>query len=134
MSVVLLDTNIVSFIFKGSDYADPYEPLLTGRELAISFMSIGELYHWAFTRQWGVRRITELEKYLSNYLIIPSDQALCQEWGRLRAEAHRTGRAISAQDAWIAATAIRHDLELVTHNLKDFQGLANLRLILPNQR
>jgi tRNA(fMet)-specific endonuclease VapC len=133
MSTILLDTNVASFIFKDSDYATPYKPLLNGHELAISFMNIAELYQWAFMRQWGDRRIAQLEQYLSNYLVIPSDQALCQEWGRLRSEAHRTGRAISAQDAWIVATAIRHNLELVTHNLKDFQCLPKLRLIVPSQ-
>ncbi len=132
MSLVLIDTNIASFIFKGSAYAEPYEALLNGRELALSFMSIAELYQWAFIRQWGDRRISQLEQYLSNYLVIPIDNRLCQEWAKLRAETQQSGRALSPQDAWIAATAIRHDIELATHNLKDFQGLRNLRLILPN--
>jgi predicted nucleic acid-binding protein len=47
MSLVLIDTNIASFIFKGSAYAKPYEALLNGQELALSFMSIAELL-WLF--------------------------------------------------------------------------------------
>jgi len=39
MSLILIDTDIASFIFKGSDYADPYLPLLSGQELALSFMT-----------------------------------------------------------------------------------------------
>ncbi|MEH2423539.1 MAG: hypothetical protein V7K48_22285 [Nostoc sp.] len=35
MSLLLIDTDIASFIFKGSDYADPYLPLLSSQELAI---------------------------------------------------------------------------------------------------
>ena len=132
MSIILVDTNIASFILKGSDYAEPYEIILSGHELALSFMSVAELYQWAFIRKWGDRRIIQLEQCLSNYLIIPTDQLLCQEWAKLRAELQQTGRAISSQDAWIAATAIRHNLELVTHNLKDFQGLPKLRLITPS--
>ena len=46
MSTVLIDTDIASFIFKGSNYADPYSPLLSGQELAISFMTIAELFQW----------------------------------------------------------------------------------------
>jgi hypothetical protein len=34
MSLLLIDTDIASFIFKGSDYADPYISLLGGHELA----------------------------------------------------------------------------------------------------
>lgn len=131
MSIILVDTNIASFILKGSDYAESYEVLLNGHELALSFMSVAELYQWAFIRKWGDRRIIQLEQYLSNYLIIPTDHLLCQEWAKLRAESQQIGRAISSQDAWIASTAIRHNLELVTHNLKDFQGLPKLRLITP---
>ena len=131
MSVILIDTNIASFILKGSNYVEPYEIILSGHELALSFMSVGELYQWAFVRKWGDRRIIQLEEYLSNYLIIPTDHLLCQEWAKLRAESQQIGRAISSQDAWIAATAIRHNLELVTHNLKDFQGLPKLSLITP---
>lgn len=42
MSLILIDTDIASFVFKGSDYADPYLPLLSGQELALSFMTIAE--------------------------------------------------------------------------------------------
>lgn len=132
MSLLLIDTNIASFIFKGSDYADPYIPLLSGHELALSFMTVAELFQWAILRQWGDRRVAQLEQYLSNYLIIPVDQPLCREWAQIRADQQSAGRVISPQDAWIAATAIRHDLSLVTHNIKDFREIPNLRLITPS--
>ena len=57
MSIILIDTNIASFILKGSDYAEPYEIILSGHELALSFMSVTELYQWAFIHKWGDRRI-----------------------------------------------------------------------------
>lgn len=131
MSLLLIDTNIASFIFKGSDYADPYIPLLSGHELALSFMTVAELFQWAILRQWGDRRVAQLEQYLSNYVIIPVDQLLCREWAQIRADQQSAGRVISPQDAWIAATAIRYDLSLVTHNIKDFREILNLRLITP---
>ncbi len=132
MSLLLIDTDIASFIFKGSDYADPYVPLLSGNELALSFMSVAELFQWAILLQWGDRRLAQLEQYLSNYLIIPVDRPLCREWAQIRADRQSAGRVISPQDAWIAATALRHDLPLVTHNTKDFLEILNLRLITPS--
>jgi tRNA(fMet)-specific endonuclease VapC len=131
MSLLLIDTDIVSFILKGSDYTDPYMPLLSGHELAVSFMTIAELFQWANLRQWGDRRLVQLEQYLSNYLIIPVDRPLCREWAQIRANRQRAGRPISAQDAWIAATALRHNLPLVTHNVKDVLDIINLQLITP---
>jgi tRNA(fMet)-specific endonuclease VapC len=132
MSLLPIDTDIASFIFKGSDYANPYVPLLSGHELALSFMSVAELFQWAILRQWGNRRLAQLEQYLSNYLIIPVDRPLCREWAQIRADRQSAGRVISPQDAWIAATALRHDLPLVTHNTKDFLEIPNLRLITPS--
>ena len=132
MSIVLIDTNIASFVFKGSDYAAPYLPLLTGQELALSFMTIAELFQWAILRQWGDRRLVQLEQYLANYVVIPVDQPLCRAWAQIRADRQRMGRIISSQDAWIAATAIRHGLPLVTHNMKDFQDIPNLQLMFPS--
>jgi tRNA(fMet)-specific endonuclease VapC len=131
MSLLLIDTDIASFILKGSDYTDPYMPLLSGHELAVSFMTIAELFQWANLRQWGDRRLVQLEQYLSNYLIIPVDRPLCREWAQIRANRQRAGRPISAQDAWIAATALRHNLPLVTHNVKDVLDIINLQLITP---
>lgn len=131
MSLLLIDTDIASFIFKGSDYVNSYLPLLSGHELALSFMTVAELFQWAILRQWGNSRLVQLEQYLSNYVIIPVDQPLCQKWAQVRVDRQSVGRAISPQDAWIAATALRHDLPLVTHNVKDFREIPNLRLITP---
>jgi tRNA(fMet)-specific endonuclease VapC len=35
MSLLLIDTDIASFIFKGSNHADPYQPLLSGNEATL---------------------------------------------------------------------------------------------------
>lgn len=131
MSLILIDTDIASFILKGSDYANPYRLLLDGHELALSFMTVAELFQWAILRQWGDWRLAQLEQYLSSYVIIPVNQPLCREWAQTRADRQGAGRVISPQDAWIAATALRYDLPLVTHNVKDFLEIPNLRLITP---
>ncbi|MDJ1178681.1 type II toxin-antitoxin system VapC family toxin [Roseofilum sp. BLCC_M91] len=132
MAVILIDTDISSFIFKGSNYAQPYMPLLIGHQLALSFMTVAELFQWAVVRQWGDRRMRQLESYLLNYLVIPTDQPLCRQWAKIRGDRQRIGKPISPQDAWIAATALRHDLPLVTHNAKDFVEIPNLRLLTPS--
>lgn len=53
MSTVLLDTNIISFLFKGDTRVVAYAPLLQGNRLAISFMTVAELFEWAAVRKWG---------------------------------------------------------------------------------
>jgi tRNA(fMet)-specific endonuclease VapC len=129
MDVVLLDTNIVSFLLKGDSRARSYAPHLQGRILAISFMTVAELFQWAFVHNWGARRMSQLETSLQNYTVLPFDIALCRLWGEVRANCRAVGRPISPQDAWIAATALQHRMPLVTHNPADFEAIEELELI-----
>ena len=46
--------------------------------------------------------------------------------GALRAQQQAAGRTMAPQDAWIAATALRHQLPLVTHNPSDFQDITGI--------
>jgi tRNA(fMet)-specific endonuclease VapC len=131
MDVILLDTDIFSFIFKGNNRLQPYIPHLKGKILAISFMTAAELFQWASIRKWGRRRINQLEKSLTNYLIFPCNIELCRGWGKVRALCRAGGHPISPQDAWIAATALHYELPLATHNISDFEKVKGLTLIRP---
>ena len=51
---------------------------------------------------------------------VPIDGAVAERWGRLVAGA---GRPLPAIDSLLAATALEHDMVLVTRNTKDFMGL-----------
>ena len=129
MSVLLVDTNIVSYVFKRDTRATAYAPYLNGQTLAISFMTVAELYQWAALRNWGQRRGQQLEAHMRSYVVIPFDSAVCQVWGNVRAMCQRQGQPISVQDAWIAATALHHQLPLVTHNPDHFQPVQGLTII-----
>ncbi|MFN8499464.1 MAG: type II toxin-antitoxin system VapC family toxin [Anaerolineae bacterium] len=128
MSVLLLDTNIVSYLLKGDSRAYDYAPFLEGHKLAISFVTVAELFEWAAMRRWGAARSNQLEQTLRTYLIIPVDVELCRTWGRVRAEQREIGHVISPQDAWIAATARHYSVPLITHNPRDFQHVAGLEV------
>ena len=52
--------------------------------------------------------------------ILGVDSAVADRWGRMVAAA---GRPLPAIDSLLAATALAHDLMLVTRNTKDFAGL-----------
>ncbi len=119
MNVILLDTNIVSFALKGDSRVNEYAPYLQGKRLAISFMTVAELYQWAFVRKWGPRRVKQLEQTLmTTYTVLAFDGVLCQKWGEIRAIRRTMGRPISSQDAWVAATALQYGLPLITHSLE----------------
>jgi predicted nucleic acid-binding protein len=126
MSTVLVDTNVLSFNLKQDTRAAEYAPLLTGHRLAISFVTVAELFEWASVRNWGERRRQQLADKLSTYLVIPVDIDLCRVWGAIRAEQQQQGISITIHDAWIAATARQYALPLITHNPKDFSRVQGL--------
>jgi tRNA(fMet)-specific endonuclease VapC len=77
----------------------------------------------------GLRRVQQLEAHLQSYVVVPFDIAVCRVWGKVRAVCQRAGQPVSAQDAWIAATALQHRLPLVTHNPEHFQSVQGLTII-----
>ncbi len=129
MTTLIVDTDIVSFLLKGDTRAQLYRPHLQGRTLALSFMTVAELYQWAYVRNWGDRKLTRLEEQLHRYVIVPFDNELCKQWASISVQRQRTGRPMSVQDAWIAATALRHNCPLVTHNSDDFSDITGLEVI-----
>lgn len=129
---IILDTNIVSYLMRGGLLAATYEPHVRNRLLAITFITVGELYFGAEKRSWGEKKRKELETNLRNFVVIPYDHEIARCYGRLVAERQRKGKPIAPNDAWIAACTVRHSVPLVTHNAKDFEGIAGLQIVTEN--
>ncbi len=55
--------------------------------------------------------------------VLDVDRGVADAWGQLMARSHTGGRALGAMDAFFAATAVSHDLTLVTRNIRDFNDL-----------
>jgi tRNA(fMet)-specific endonuclease VapC len=127
MATRVLDTNIVSYLMKSHSLAEAYRSHLQGNVLAISFMTVAELFEGAFRARWGERRRAALEFGLQSYMIVPYSAEICRRWGQVRYERRR--QPISGEDAWIAATALVQGAPLITHNPSDFQGIASLTVI-----
>jgi tRNA(fMet)-specific endonuclease VapC len=128
--VILLDTDVVSFIIKGDDRGEAYFERVKGQALSISFMSAAELFASAELRHWGERRRAELDWLLSNrYVVLGFEMGLAREWARIQAECVAVGKPIAVQDGWVAATARYFDLPLATHNRRHFEGVPGIRLL-----
>ena len=79
------------------------------------------------------KRRTQLEQWLDRDVpewfegrILPVDQSIADRWGFVRAQAQMKGRPLSVIDALLAATALQHNLTMVSRNVSDFSvgGLA----------
>jgi tRNA(fMet)-specific endonuclease VapC len=129
MSQIVVDSDVASYIFNWHSLAQRYSDALRGSELILSFMSVAELRMGAISAGWGNRRRLLLERFIQGFELVYADNNLCTVWARIRADARAAGRALSPQDAWIAATALALDAPLATNNRRDFDRVRKLRLL-----
>jgi predicted nucleic acid-binding protein len=129
MGALVIDTDVLSFVFKGDTRATAYQQHLVGQTLVISFMVVAELDRWALARRWGEARRARLEQLLRRFAVCYANRDLCRLWAVAADEARRNGRPIACADAWTAAVALLLDAPLVTHNPEDYRGVNNLRVV-----
>jgi len=127
--IVVVDTNVVSFFFKGDTRAALYQPHLDGRLQIIAAQTRAELELWTLINNWGRGRRAALHAYLKNFVLAEADEPVCLRWAGVQDEARKRGRPISVSDAWIAATALVHVVPLITHNPNDFKNVAGLTVV-----
>lgn len=131
----LIDTNVLSELRNRKADANvvAWMQVRPRQSLYLSVLSLGEIRKCiegvadpAFRQT-----LTDwLEVELPNYFIgrlLDINTAVADRWGRVQASA---GRTLPVIDGLLAATALEHDLTLVTCNTKDFAGLG-VQLINP---
>ncbi len=118
MDTVLVDTSVASFFLPSKNRPEraAYTPFLEGRRWALSFQSVGELWGLAVRNGWSDRRTVQLHDFLRQFAVVPADFELARCWAEVVVRSERIGRRLETADAWILATARRHDLPLVTHD------------------
>jgi tRNA(fMet)-specific endonuclease VapC len=130
MRVLLLDTNVVSVLFKPDHVLHAKcLGLVAGTQLFISFMTRAELLLWPRQNHWGPKRAEELRKHLELCTTLFPDEQTCVHWVEVCSESRLAGRPITTADAWVAATALQWDLPLITADYRDFEHLPGLTLI-----
>ena len=101
---------------------------LFDKGLWVSLIVIGEVYDGVLHG----RDPDEAERHLLNVLgrmsVIGLDLDIARRFGELRGRLGRAGMPVGDNDLFIAATALRHDLTLVTRNRRHFDRIPNLRL------
>lgn len=124
----LIDTNVLSELRKRQADANlvAWVRARPRESLYLSVLSLGEIRKGiegvadaAFRQTLTDWLEVELPKYFLGR-VLGLDAQVADRWGRLQA---RAGRTLPVVDAMLAATALQHDLTLVTRNVKDFEGL-----------
>lgn len=134
---MLLDTCVLSELVKpnpDSKVIDFFNNL-NDQQFLVSSITLAEL-HRGIAWLTPSKRQLELAQWLNGVEeqyaehILDFDRTTARLWGQLISIAQRQGKSLSFMDSMIAATAIQHQLSLVTRNIADFQ-YCNIPLINP---
>jgi len=94
-----------------------------------SAVVVGELFKGAYRSGDAPRHLRNIEtRVLSIVTVLSYDVEVAKVYGGIRARLEDAGQPLADADLQIAATAIHHDLELVTGNLRHFRRIPGLRL------
>ena len=97
--------------------------------IGISLISVAELYHGALNSYNPESSEQALLKFLDTLTIVDLDVPICRIFGIERARLRAAGTPIDNMDLLIGATALRHNLTLVTNNRRHFERMQGLDII-----
>jgi tRNA(fMet)-specific endonuclease VapC len=120
----LLDTNIIIALLEGE--ASVLSNLEQAQQVFVPAIALGELFFGAAKSGRGAENTAKIEHFASGRAIVLCDVDVAREYGRLKQELKEKGRPIPENDIWIAATARRHNMTLVTRDAH-FGEVADLR-------
>ncbi len=120
---VLVDTSVAIAILNGERAAGD----AAAREVVhFSAVVVGELRYGATCSSRTAENLARIERLVSGR-VLPVDDGTTRVYAALRSALRRRGRPVGANDLWIAATAVQHQLRLATR-VADFDAIEGLTL------
>ena len=92
--------------------------------LYISIISVGE-----FAEGFDLARQPDCWLCLKHYTVLHLGEDIAWQAGQISRQLRASGQTIGDNDIWIAATALRHGLPVVTSNARHFQKVAGLPVV-----
>lgn len=97
-------------------------------EIFLSSVVKAELIYGAHRSSRAADNLRLLRRFFEPFTSLPFDDSCADQYGSIRSELERAGTPIGPNDLIIAATAMTHDLVLVTNNIREFGRVAGLQI------
>ena len=122
----LIDTDWAIHYLNGAQPIVKRLSLLTDQGLALSLLSLAELYEGVYYSTDPDRNEQHLRDFLRGITLIGMDEVTCRIFGRERGRLRKTGKIIGDLDLLIGATAVQFNLILLTNNRRHFEAIERL--------
>ena len=121
--MILCDTDIIIELYRNNEQIITELRKISEENIAISVITAGELFFGALNK----RELKQIEKDIKCLDLKFIDYEVSKVFYNLMLE-YSLSHRLSIPDAFIASTAIVHDLELFTLNVKHFKFIKGLKL------
>lgn len=127
--IYLLDSNVCIHLLNGrhTKLIQRFQQYDPGQTLLCSMVK-GELLRGALRSQRVELNLERLAIFFAPLKSLPFDDSAAEHFARIGAELMKRGTPIGTNDLVIAATALAHQVTLVTHNTTEFGRVPGLRL------
>jgi tRNA(fMet)-specific endonuclease VapC len=119
----LIDTDIASYFLRGKYSLDTIFEQKDPAELILSVVSVAELRVLAYKNPQSKLNISTINRFAQRVGVLDLDEDAWDIFSRTKAELLQRGNARGDLDLLQAAIAKRHDLIVVTHNTKHYDGI-----------
>jgi len=125
----LIDTDWVIDHLSGIEKIKKKLEELAPEGLALSIVSLAELYEGAFYSRNPEKSEKTLKEFLAGISIIGIDEEICRIFGKERGRLRKKGKIIGDFDLLIASTCLHYNLMLLTNNIDHFKRVESLKII-----
>jgi predicted nucleic acid-binding protein len=91
-TVMVVDTDVVSFLFKNHSLAPAYQAIVVGRCLAVSLITVAEIEYGMEAKNWGVPRRDLMRRFLARFTLLLPDRVPLFCGHRLRVAVRGRGK------------------------------------------
>ena len=124
----LLDADWVINALAGKRNAQVILDRLAPHGIAISRITFGEIYEGAFASPYPHEHLAILREFLSPFRALDVTDQIMERFAQIRTQLRRRGELIPDFDLVLAATALCHDLTVLTFNIRHFARMPELSL------